>query len=184
MDKWFWKWVNKNGPIHPICGQCWVWTGATDKDGYGKVKHNREHLRTHRVAYQLVIGEIPDGMMVLHECDNPTCVEPSHLFLGTVQDNNDDMNQKGRGKSCPGDLNGSRLHPERLSRGEKHGSLIAAKCPRGTTHYKSRFTKEDIRSIRARVAAGVTQAAIVIEYGSSPPVICRIVSRQSYTDVV
>lgn len=74
-------------------GECWIWKGAHDAAGYGDMGRDG---RAHRVSYALAFGPIPPGMWVLHRCDNPPCVRPEHLFLGTHQDNMDDMNTKGR----------------------------------------------------------------------------------------
>ena len=139
--------INEDGPSHPVHGQCWMWTGCVGKDGYGKVKMSGRTWRAHRMSYALFVTDIPDALCVLHKCDNPLCVNPIHLFLGTPQDNNDDMRSKGRQRDCPGDLNGARLHPEKLSRGESHGRAIAAVCPKGTTHYKAALTVEQVKDI-------------------------------------
>jgi hypothetical protein len=78
-------------------GACWNWKGAADKDGYGTVKlRGRRVEKAHRLAFRLAKGDIPDGMMVCHECDNPSCCNPAHLFLGTAQDNKSDCVAKGR----------------------------------------------------------------------------------------
>jgi hypothetical protein len=80
---------------------CWTWTGARNcQTGYGMayVKSFRPGpVAAHRVAYRLVNGPIPPGMLVMHACDNPVCVKPAHLILGTVRDNSQDMIEKGRG---------------------------------------------------------------------------------------
>ena len=79
---------------------CWEWAGGRDNDeGYGRIREGRggsPFLLTHRVAWELTQGPIPDGLMVLHKCDNPPCVRPDHLFLGTNTDNMRDASAKGR----------------------------------------------------------------------------------------
>ena len=77
-------------------GTCWVWTGVRDKDGYGQFVVNGKNQRAHRIAWAEVNGPIPDGMLICHTCDNPPCVEVSHLFMGTCKDNLHDAALKGR----------------------------------------------------------------------------------------
>ena len=84
---------------------CWEWTACRDKWGYGRLQFSEKMQGAHRVAYQLYVGEIPDGLCVLHHCDNPSCVRPDHLFLGTNDDNVRDRDGKGRG--AIGEKNGS-----------------------------------------------------------------------------
>lgn len=81
-------------------GECWTWTGTTSQ-GYGKIQAGRRGegwLWVHRVSWELQNGPVPDGLQVLHRCDNPPCVRPSHLFLGTQVDNIRDMWAKGRAR--------------------------------------------------------------------------------------
>lgn len=75
---------------------CWIWTGASDQKAGVRTYGQCRGERAHRASYELHVGPIPDGMWVLHHCDNPPCVNPAHLFLGTVRDNVDDMLRKGR----------------------------------------------------------------------------------------
>lgn len=79
-----------------IAKQCWEWTASTYKKGYGSFWLNGRNVRAHRFSYEMLIGPIPAGMKVLHKCDNPKCVRPDHLFLGTINDNNKDKARKNR----------------------------------------------------------------------------------------
>lgn len=77
---------------------CWNWNGGKGFGGYGKMKVDNKSQLTHRVAYRVFIGEIPEDICVCHKCDNPSCVNPDHLFLGTQSDNMKDAYKKGRVK--------------------------------------------------------------------------------------
>lgn len=96
-----------------ICDGCWLWTGAkTSHGGYGIIRHNRKGLRAHRVSWVLANGcDIPEGVVIMHTCDTPLCVNPTHLLAGTQLENIEDRCQKGR--SASGTLNPkSKLTPE------------------------------------------------------------------------
>lgn len=77
---------------------CYEWTGCLDRKGYGRIKKNGKTQFAHRIAWERVNGTIPEGMLVLHSCDNPPCCNVNHLRLGTHQDNTNDMMDRGRGK--------------------------------------------------------------------------------------
>lgn len=87
--------------------QCWEWAASKFKNDYGKFRHSGKTLYTHRVSWELTNGAIPDGLCVLHECDNPACVNPSHLFLGTQLDNIRDRHNKKRDVDWYGIRHGS-----------------------------------------------------------------------------
>jgi hypothetical protein len=77
--------------------ECWVWEGGlAGRKGYGVISYKGKNVRAHRLAWELANGPIPNGLFVCHHCDNPPCVNPNHLFLGTATDNAQDMCQKGR----------------------------------------------------------------------------------------
>lgn len=93
-----------------ICSEndCWLWTGATDNAfGYGKFRLNGKSINAHRASFILFNGEIPEGLFVCHKCDNPPCVNPEHLFVGTSEDNNKDRSNKGRTARLDGYLSPS-----------------------------------------------------------------------------
>jgi len=85
----FWAKVDRSG-------DCWVWIGTRWPTGYGQMRGDGRQLMAHRVAWQIVKGPIPEGLFVCHKCDNPPCVRPDHLFLGTAADNTRDRDVKGR----------------------------------------------------------------------------------------
>ena len=75
---------------------CWEWTAGKDSNGYGRIRHDGPDVLAHRVSYELFVGFIPDGLHVRHRCDNPGCVNPYHLEVGTVADNVRDRDERGR----------------------------------------------------------------------------------------
>jgi len=97
IDKRFGRYVNKDNQ-----NGCWIWTGAKFNNGYGAIDGNGSH----RLSWELHNGPIPKDLCVCHKCDNPSCVNPEHLFLGTQKDNIQDMIKKGR----RGDIKGEK-HP-------------------------------------------------------------------------
>jgi hypothetical protein len=76
--------------------ECIEYAGYVNKDGYGRLRAGGDKILAHRLSYEHNVGEIPEGLLVLHKCDNPSCVNPDHLFLGTDKDNHDDAIAKGR----------------------------------------------------------------------------------------
>ncbi len=94
----FWKMVDKDTPVHPILGtSCWLWTGCKLPYAHGQFNvGNHKIVLAHRFSWELHYGSIPEGLYVCHHCDNPSCVRPDHLFIGTQKDNVQDCIQKGR----------------------------------------------------------------------------------------
>ena len=97
---------------------CWLWQATKNQDGYGRFRVNGKLVQAHRYSYELHGGLIPDGLHVLHTCDRPNCVNPTHLFAGTHADNMQDMYRKqrkvhGRPPTCHPDR---KLHAKGLCR--------------------------------------------------------------------
>ena len=143
---------------------CWIWTGSVRPNDYGRIKVAGQWHSTHRYAWELEHGPIPDEFHVLHHCDVRRCVRndghPGHLFLGTNQDNMDDRDAKGR--QARGDRSGPRLHPERMARGERNGW--------------AKLTDAEAIEIKARYASGgITQTDLASMYGVCQGHISRII---------
>lgn len=163
----FWPKVDKVGPKQPYMDtQCWQWTAATSKFGYGKFGNNGGWEMAHRASYRINVGPIPEGLSVLHRCDNRKCVRPDHLFLGTYADNVHDCEAKGRGRHLSGDE-----HPVR-----KNPLLV----PRGEAHPNAKLSDEQVRSIRAAYAGGgESWNSLARQYGVTKRCIGFIVNGQS-----
>lgn len=143
--------------------ECWLWKGAAGPHGYGTFWVAGKYYRAHRFAWQLEHGAVPTEF-ICHTCDNRLCVRPSHLFVGTHQENMKDMQRKGRG--ALGDKNGSRKHPERL--------------PRGASHGMARLSADQVAQIHELRAAGKLQREIAPLFGISRQHVSSILSGQSW----
>ncbi len=150
LEERFWAKVNKDGPIvREELGPCWEWTVTLSSTGYGQIRigpriGGRLFL-AHRVAYALEHGMAPSdiALHVCHRCDNPKCVRPSHLFLGTAADNMADMVAKGRysdrprlrGEAHPmARLTEDKVRAIRNSTGDQREAAKAFGCSQGTVH--------------------------------------------------
>lgn len=154
----FWRKVDKSG-------DCWIWLAGKDRKGYGKFSvgnsrnpdgtRRNSMVSAHRLSYEMANGPIPEhhsfhGMCVLHRCDNPGCVNPVHLFLGTNEDNVHDMHSKGRNVERP-----------------KFGS----------DHSRAILNESQVMELHLRYqAGGITQAALAAEYGVSLSTINHIMT--------
>ncbi len=133
---------------------CWEWGGWRDDGGYGRLKVAGRKWRAHRIAWLFWRGEIPEGLCVLHRCDNPPCCNPVHLFLGTQADNISDCVAKGR-----------QVHF------------------RGEDHVRAKLTWAKVREIRARHAAGEAGYKVLArEYGVGRTAIQKIVKAERWLE--
>lgn len=149
----FWSKVEQ-GP------ECWLWKAKPDTGGYGSFFFRGRKHRAHRVSWILEYGEIPAGLSVLHRCDTPACVRPSHLFLGTQADNIRDAANKGR------------LNVEGLSQGRK--PLV------GEKNGRAKLSPENVEEIRLR-ARVLSQSELAAQYGVNQSTISRLLSGRSWT---
>lgn len=139
---------------------CHIWT-AGRSNGYGRfwggeyrIGNKPRLVLAHRWAYEHFVGPIPEGLSVLHRCDNPPCVNPAHLWLGTKADNNADRSIKGRD-----------AHPQ----GEQNG--------------RSKLTEDDVREIRRRYSQGEYQRVIAADYGLGQTTVSGIVRSVSWAHI-
>lgn len=153
----FWSKVNKDGsiPLHmPHLGKCWEWTAGKQYKGYGQFVFNRKIQSVHRISWILAFGSIHENLLVLHKCDNRACVNPEHLFLGTNQDNIDDMVAKNR---------------QARPRGEKYGG--------------HKLTNEEVIAIRKEYEDdGISQAKLGIKYNVTSANIWYVVNYKTWID--
>lgn len=146
----FWDKVTKGWP-----DGCWLWSGTTNlKYGYLGIARNRK-VRAHRFSWELHNGPIPADLHVLHKCDEPSCVNPAHLFLGTQADNNADMYCKGRSNA--------------VRNGEDNGF--------------AKLTVAGVREIRRRLAAGDRQVDIAADSGTHQTNVSLIATGRAWGSV-
>lgn len=155
---------------------CWEWNGSTD-GRYGAIWMNGRLQKAHRVSYEMQVGLIPAGLSVCHSCDNPRCVRPDHLFLGTQSDNLLDATAKGR--------NGAQVHPERLARGSRNGMHTQPeRRSRGEENGMAKLTTDQVREIRHRYKPRkINHRRLAAEYGVSPSTILDIFHRRTWSHV-
>ncbi len=136
---------------------CWEWQAGSLPDGYGTFHLGGRDRRAHRVAYELRVGVIPAGQHVLHRCDNPSCVNPAHLFLGTHADNMKDMAAKGRG--------------------------LGHRGPRGERNARSTLNESQVRAIRWLCEVGNSQRAVSRLFGVSQGHVSDVVNGKRWAHV-
>lgn len=146
----FWNKVDKRGQ-----DECWEWKASKNYFGYGNIKIQGKTQGAHRISYEIANGSIPKGMFICHRCDNPSCVNPNHLFMGTHDDNMADRDKKRR------QARGERVHTSKLTRSQ------AVEIRRRYVPYKRDETGSNCLSK---------------EFGVSPEQITRIASGQKWRD--
>lgn len=147
----FWRNVHVRG-----ARQCWNWCGTLrTKQGYGQLGMNRSYYLAHVIAFVLTRFDVAPGMCVLHRCDNPSCVNPNHLFYGTKSDNNSDRSSKGRNGNHQGEANG-----------------------------RAKLTEQNVKDIRrAHQEQSLTYPEIANVYGVSVVAVARICQRKLWSHV-
>lgn len=148
----FWQSVNKSDT-------CWLWTKSESTHGYGQQWFENKLWRCHRLAWFFTHGPIPQGQCVCHRCDNPLCVRPGHLFLGTQRDNLRDMQAKKRNWAPP--------------KGHQNGEK----------NRRSKLTESDVRSIRSEYADGKSLRVLGSKYGVLHTTIHDILTRRTWIHV-
>jgi hypothetical protein len=161
----FWQNVN-------ICSvnKCWHWSGKNWVGGYGRffyrIENRQHHILAHRLSYFLFYKINPVGKCVLHQCDNPKCVNPNHLFLGTHQDNMKDRNQKGRSSAVSGQV----WH-------ETH------KNKKGEQLTQAKLTDEAVREIRKLHGGGIKQRRIAEKFKVAEQTVYKILRGKTWCHV-
>lgn len=179
----FWKLTRR------VKSGCLVWKGVLWTSGRARWKSENAA----RAAFRYAIGPIPEGMLVCHHCDNILCVEPKHLFLGTHQDNIDDMFKKGRQNPPAGDRNGSRKYPERLPSGDQHWTKLnpervprgvfsgpGKRCANGVLPYNAKLTREQVQEVFKLKKKGLNRRRIGDKFGITKLTVWRILTGRSY----
>jgi hypothetical protein len=172
----FWSDVDKHGPtpnqslpFYSGLDACWLWRGLCLSKGHGHLSFNGSRNYAHRVSWILHYGEIPFGSCVLHKCDNPPCVNPKHLFLGSRADNARDAASKGRMRAPKAEAHWTRQFPHRVLRGELHG--------------RTRLSPSVVSEVRLLAREGLSQRAIAARFGIGRNHVFRIIHKQSWAHI-
>jgi len=151
QEQRFWKKVDKRGP-----DECWGWRGYKTPLGYGQFQNfgGKGHTYAHRISYKIAHGHIQQDMIVRHSCDNPGCVNPAHLLLGTHKDNTMDMIERKRNLSCVGENNNL-----------------------------AKLSAEKVIEIRKRFSGGEKNKFLAKEYGVSISTISSVCHKQTWKHI-
>jgi len=134
--------------------ECWNWISSKNEKGYGAISIKNKHCIAHRESYKIFIGKIPKKQLVCHRCDNPSCINPSHLFLGNDKINSDDKIKKGRLVSSPGSKNGN-----------------------------SKLNEKDVIKIKLKINKGYNLVALAKEFNVTPESIYYIKNNKTWRHV-
>lgn len=142
-------------------GECWEWKLTRMWKGYGQTTIGGKVRRAHRVAWELTHGKIPKGLHVLHRCDNPACIRPEHLFLGTAKENQQDCVAKGR--KPHGDTHYQRMRPETVRRGDdaRNVKLTSEQVEWIRKHYTPRVLSYSVLAAKFGVTKSTIAAVIL-----------------------
>lgn len=142
--------------------ECWIWQAAKDRRGYGLFMAKRKHYRSPRVAYELSNGPLRDGEFACHCCDNPSCVNPSHIFSATHKENMRDMAVK-----------------KRAATGAHHVSVASPHLiQKGQDHSQAKLTEEQVVAIREM--GHTPRQILAAKFGVSPSAISLILKRKTW----
>ena len=160
MEQRFLSKVNKHSGVYKnsLTTECWIWTAGKDTFGYGRINIDGKNHVAHRISYELYKNKIPEGLLIRHSCDNPACVNPDHLELGTHQDNTDDRTKRGRHK-----------YGITIQKGEKNG--------------RAKLKDADVLEIRQWLEFGYTQKVIAELFDVNIPQISRIKTGKTWSHI-
>ena len=159
----FWRKVNKTDG-------CWIWTAARQRRGYGAFWTPEKIYPAHRWIYQVLNGPISLDLQVCHHCDNPPCVRPDHLFVGTRRDNMLDCARKGR--------RGMQPHPAN----SQFRNRRTIQC-RGEDQGNAKLTTAQVLEMRQLANEGATAAAVARKFSINAGHVRRIIARKAWTHV-
>jgi len=160
-EKDFWNQTRKTD-------SCWIWTGSkTGSLGYGRFGFRNKYYLAHRLSWEFHFGEIPKGMQICHHCDNPLCVNPDHLFMGTQSDNIKDAVKKGRMKNLF----------------KKGHTGLDFQRPCGENCHFSKLKLKDIIKIKELLKRGIRTMEIASKFGLSQRYIYDIKNGEAWKHI-